>query len=189
MQKSKLLHKLIFVVLTISMTFIIFTGCKNSASNTVSAQQASGNSSSEANAASGNPGRNSDEMKKKIEDTINSLVSAGTINSDQGTKIIETLTTRPNNSNGGKKQPNSNNNTNNNNNENSQNNRQDRQNFNPLSKLVEDKTITQEQADTVMNKLRENGAFGFGRNNTSNGGRKPADNSNNNQQSNSSSAQ
>lgn len=189
MQKSKLLHKFIFVVLTISMTFIIFTGCKNSASNIASAQQANRNSN--------NNGKNSDEMKKKVEDTINSLISAGTLTSDQGTKITETLTTRPSNSNGEKRQPNSNNNNNNNSNNsnnnnndgNTQNNRQNRQNFNPLSKLVEDKTITQGQADAVMSKLRENGAFGFGRNNNSNGGQKPADSSNNDQQSNSSSAQ
>lgn len=163
MKKYNLLHKIIFVVLTISMTFSIITGCKKNTS--------SANPTQENSTTSSNQGKNSDDMKQKITDTINSLVSAGTINSDQGNKIIENLTTRSNNPKGGKKQTdsnsnNANNNTTNNNdnnankNQNPQNNKQGRQNFNPLSSLVDDKTITQEQADAVMNKLRENGAFG-----------------------------
>lgn len=177
MIKNKLLHKFILAVLTVSMSITFFTGCKSSSSNSNGTEKI-GATSSTADKTSNKNGKNSEEMKKNITDTINSLVTAGTINSDQGNKIIDSLTTMGRNRNNTDNNNNNNNNNNskaNNNNSGSKDKNQNRQSFNPLSKLVEDKTITQEQADAVMQKLRDSGAYGSRQN-----GKNPNNNNTNN---------
>ena len=97
------------------------------------------------------------QMKQKYQEKLKDLVSKGTINQTQSDKILTTLTTKKQGNgrqhNGGGQ-----------NKDNQGTNKGNRQNFNPLNKLVQDGTITQDQANTVWQALRGS----FSRNNNSN---------------------
>ncbi|GFZ33485.1 hypothetical protein CSC2_40110 [Clostridium zeae] len=197
MIKNVLSKKLVMLISAISITGLLLTGCSSSNKNT-QANAATQNQQGQQGQQNGrNFGANSEERKKQMEDSVNSLVSDGTITKDQGTKVLEALTTstqRPNgqkNNNNGNSQGNANNNTQNNNqqNQNNQNGQQasnnqngqnkgNRGNFNPLTKLVSDGTITQAQADKIMEKVRAN--MPQRQNNNSNNGATNNNNSSNN---------
>lgn len=145
-------------ILAISMSIFLFAGCQSSNNNTASAQTS--------NSTTQNTNRPSaEQMKKRIQDSIQPLVTAGTITQAQADKIVEAYTTRPA-GNGEKKkaqdngqnsgQNNQQNSTQNSGQNNGQGNGQNRQRNNPLSKLVSDGTITQAQADAVAQKIKEN---------------------------------
>lgn len=91
------------------------------------------------------------EMKKRMEANINELVTDGTLTKEQADKVLEVmLENQKRSSSQNNISPGSN-----------QGNGQSRQRISPLSELVKEGTITQEQADAVMEKTRGN----FRRNN------------------------
>jgi polyhydroxyalkanoate synthesis regulator phasin len=199
MRKNILSKKLVMLISVLSITGLLLTGCSSSNKNTQAnaATQDQQGQQSEQNGK--NFGANLEERKKQMEDSVNSLVSDGTITKDQGTKVLAALTSstqRPNgqkNNNNGNGQGNANSNNQNNNQQgqkgqqapNNQNGQSKgfRGNFNPLSQLVSDGTITQEQADKIMEKVRtampqrQNNNNGATNNNNSNNSNS---NSNNN---------
>lgn len=149
------------------MSIFLLTGCQSKSSESSSKQASAKSSNVDGNQSTkGRP--NADEMKKRMQDSISTLVVDGTINQSQGDKILEALTANTQRFNGDKKpQDNKQNNQQNtpqnkNNNNSSGNNTQySRQNGsagrnNSLSKLVSDGVITQAQADAVMQKIRGN---------------------------------
>lgn len=142
MKRHNFFSKSIKCLLAISMSIFLFAGCKSNSNNGAAA--ASSNQSS--TQSSSRP--NLDQMKKKIQDSIQPLVTAGTITQDQANKIVEAFTTR---SNGGGQ-----NRTQNKQQGNNQKNGQNRQRNNSLAKLVSDGVITQAQADAVMQKMKGN---------------------------------
>ncbi|GKU25951.1 hypothetical protein [Clostridium folliculivorans] len=204
MIKNVLSKKLVMVVSALSITGLLLTGCSSSNKNT-QANAATQNQQGQQRQQNGkNWAANSEERKKQMEDSVNSLVSDGTITKDQGTKVLEALTSstqRRNgqqNNNSGNSQGNANDNTQNNNqqNQNNQNNQQapsnqngqnkgNRGNFNPLSQLVSNGTITQAQADKIMEKVRAN--MPQRQNNNNNNGATNNNNSTNNNANNSTS--
>ncbi len=116
------------------MSILLLAGCQSKNTQSSNAQ---------------NTNRPSQEqMKKRMQDNIQPLVTAGTITQEQADKIIAAYTTRP----AGNKQNRSQDKQQNNN----QRNNQNRQKNNPLSKLVSDGVITQAQADAVMEKMKSN---------------------------------
>lgn len=170
---KKLLSYAITSLLIIGTVSFLFTGCGGKSAAASTNKSLAGNKT-------GNGPMNSDAMKKKMEDSISSLVTAGTITKDQESKIVDALTSGTRNFGGNRSsqgsqngaQNNTGNNgnasatnngnatTNNTGNSNTANNGQGRrgngQFANPLSKLVADKTITQAQSDAVMAKIRTN---------------------------------
>ena len=171
MKKNVLSKKLVMLISALSVTGLLLTGCSSSNKNTQA--NAATQSQGQQNQQNGkNFSANSEERKKQMEDSVNSLVSDGTITKDQGTKVLSALTSSTQRPNGQQNNNSSNNqgsaNSNNqNNNEQSQNGQKSpsnqngqskgiRGNFNPLSKLVSDGTITQSQADKIMEKVRAN---------------------------------
>lgn len=143
---------LIFSILTIML--LTLAGCQSKSNSTV--QASNGKTFSR-------KGFNPQQMKQKMEDGLKALVADGTITQSQSDKILAALSTnsysgrgqRTNNSNNNNQSSGTNNNSQSNNNSQA-NNGQNRQRFNPLSKLVSDGVITQTQADAVMQKLRGN---------------------------------
>ena len=168
MKNPSLLNSIAAFSLVVSMSLFLFTGCQSKSSESNSKQASAKSSSVDGNQSTkGRP--NADEMKKRMEDNINTLVADGTINQSQGDKILEALTANTQRFNGDKKpqdnkqnnQQNTPQNDNNNNNGSGNNTQYSRQNGNTgrnnaLSKLVSDGVITQAQADAVMQKIRGN---------------------------------
>lgn len=134
MKKHKLFKKTTVYLFSIGMSILLLAGCQSKNTQSSNAQ---------------NTNRPSQEqMKKRMQDNIQPLVTAGTITQEQADKIIAAYTTRP----AGNKQNRSQDKQQNNN----QRNNQNRQKNNPLSKLVSDGVITQAQADAVMEKMKSN---------------------------------
>lgn len=161
MKKNKKIYKIITALLVFGLVTFLFAGCQ---SNNASAKtQGNGR------------GFNQEQMKQRYSDKLKELVTNGTINQTQSDKILTALTTqmqggfRRSQSNG---QGNSESGNQSNNQNSAQGNQQNRQSFNPLSKLVQDGTITQQQADTVWQSLRGN------RNGNKNGSSNNSTNSN-----------
>lgn len=142
MRKFNIFGNVVALLLIVSMTAILFAGCQsneNKATQTASA------------------GANADQRKKQMQDNISSLVTDGTINQSQADKIVEVLTTntqRPSGQNNA--QGNAQKNLQENIQSNTQGSTQNRQTNSPLNKLVSDGTITQVQADAVMQKIGGN---------------------------------
>lgn len=189
MKKSKKsLKYAVASLLILSLASSLFMGCGSKTNAASSNKTVAGNNA-------GNGRMNTDAMKKRMEDSISSLVTAGTITKDQEAKILDALTTgkggfgrnRNGNQNSQGQQntngnsPNSGNNGNSSNSNNGQGQRHFGNGQNPLSKLVTDGIITQAQADAVMAKIRGN----MGRNNNGNSSNNN-NNSNNNGNNNSS---
>lgn len=154
MKKRKLLNKTIVTLLAISMSIFLFAGCQSDNSSA----QTAGNST-QSNRKNGNR-MSSEQMKQRVQDSIKPLVTAGTITQAQADKIVEAYTTRTNgngqNSTQNNQQTGQQNNQKSNQQGNSQASGQNRQRYNPLSKLVNDGVITQAQSDAVMEKMRGN---------------------------------
>ncbi|MBV7273567.1 hypothetical protein I6U48_11665 [Clostridium sp. PL3] len=146
MKKSNFFSKTMVTLVAVSMSVFLFAGCQSKSNDNNTAQAANNTTQ---NSKKPDPA----QMKQRMQDNLKALVTAGTITQAQSDKILEALTT-----NTGKKddQGKSQNNTQNNNQNNQQGNNQNRQRTNPLSKLVSDGTITQAQADAVMQKVRGN---------------------------------
>ncbi|PJI10516.1 MULTISPECIES: hypothetical protein [Clostridium] len=145
MKESKSFKKIVMLLFTVSLAIFLLAGCQK---NSASASNGSSNSSKKFDVS---------QMKQKYQEKLKDLVSKGTINQTQSDKILTTLTTRKRGNGGqhnrGGQNKDNQNNTNGN-----------RQNFNPLNKLVQDGTITQDQANTVWQELHGS----FSKNNNSN---------------------
>lgn len=157
LKKISLLRSVTVLLLIVSTSLFLFTGCQSKDGTGQTAKAKSNNK--------GNMVRpNADEMKKRMQDNIASLVTDGTINQSQADKILEALTANTQRFNGGTQsnnnQQNNQQNPQQNNQQNSPNNTQgnnrNMQKNNALSKLVSDGVITQAQADAVMQKIRGN---------------------------------
>ena len=141
MRKHNILGRIIICILAISISAVLIAGCQ---SKTTTTSSANGTTNKTTQGNSRQP--NADEMKSNID----SLITAGTITKDQGDKIIEALTAnRPQrgNAQGAPKANGEQGNT--------QNGGQRPKGNSPLSKLVSDGTITQAQADAVMQNMRK----------------------------------
>ncbi|GLC30830.1 hypothetical protein [Clostridium omnivorum] len=159
MKKHMLFNKIFILSLSAVISMGILAGCQNK--NTASAKQGTNKGQNK------NRQFNAEDMKKRMEENINSLVADGTINQSQADKIIEALTSNPQGFGGNgqrNKQNGQKNNGENNGQDNQNNNGQNRQGNNALNKLVTDGVITQAQADAVMQKIRGN--FTRNQNNT-----------------------
>ena len=159
--KMKVKKTIILAVAALCLTSFLFAGC------TAKSEAVKGNNKSKSQRSF-----NKDDMKKRVEDSIKSLIDDKTITKEQGDKIVEAYTNRTGGQGRGNRQGNPQNGQNNQgtqngqDNQNGQNNQgtqngqngnnQGRQRFNPLSKLVSDGTITQAQCDAVLAKLRGN---------------------------------
>jgi hypothetical protein len=139
MKKSKLIKKQLIFLLVFSLSFFIFAGCQSKIPATTSKANTTNSKSFKAGA-----------MKQKMKDSIKPLVANKTITQAQEDKIVAVLT--PMNS--GK------------NNENAQNKKSGQTNgtkdsktnkqLTALTKLVNDKVITQVQADAVTKAIKAN---------------------------------
>jgi polyhydroxyalkanoate synthesis regulator phasin len=141
MKKYNFLSKTTVCLITVSMSIFLFAGCQSSSTQAASTTT---QSSSTKNSNKLSP----EEMKKKVQDNIQPLVTAGTITQDQADKIVTAYTTRATGSGQNKSQDKQQNNQ--------QGNTQNKQKNNPLTKLVTDGVITQAQADAVMPKMKGN---------------------------------
>lgn len=144
MKKRKFFSKAASCLVAVSMSVVLFAGCQSSSKTT-----SQSNSTSTSQTSNAQPSH--EQMKKKIQDSIQSLVKAGTITQAQANKIITAYVSRPSGNNQNKL--------------NNQNKPTDKtkndggsqaknpQNKNPLSKLVDEGVITQAQANAVMQKI------------------------------------
>lgn len=148
MKKSKFFRKTLIALVVVIMSVGLFAGCQSKDNSGGADQTANNNTQS-----SKRP--DPEQMKKRMQDNIKSLVSDGTITQAQADKIVEVMTTnnRKKDSQGNQQNSNSNNNQSSN-----QNNNQNRPRNNALNELVSNGTITQAQADAVMQKIRGNSA-------------------------------
>ncbi|WP_238884597.1 hypothetical protein [Clostridium sp. YIM B02551] len=151
MKNKTILRKAIIPALVLGITASILTGCQ-SKNNSNNNKQANGKGYFKQGGQRIDP----EERKKQMQTNIDALVADGTITKDQGTKIIDALTSNTRNQNGQANNSKQDNNNSNNSNNNSQNGNKDRQRSNPLSKLVSDGVITQDQADKVLQKVMGN---------------------------------
>ena len=147
MKNSKLLRRVVGILLTIIALTAFLAGCGSSKDSSSTQKQSQGRFQ----------GRGSFDpaaMKTRYENGLKELVSDGTITQDQSDKVMSTLTANLDKM---QQQRNSNNNGQTNNTQ--QNNGQGRQNrirSNPLSELVSSGVITQAQSDAIMQKIRGN---------------------------------
>lgn len=142
MKKHNFFSKSVMCLLAITMSVALFAGCqsKDASSNT----KQTNTQTSQSN----NKKLSADEMKKRTQDSIKPLITAGTITQAQSDKIVETLTANRTNNSGQKKSQNGQ--------QGNQNSNQSKTKTSPLSKLVSDGVITQAQADAVMQKMKGN---------------------------------
>lgn len=154
MRKNSFTNKILISLLSITMAIFLFTGCQSSGTSSQS-KSASTSSTSKQTTSTENKTDNNDNMKEQMESDLKSLVTAGTITEEQSTKIIEALTTKPDSGKQNKPENNNQNNTEQPTQKNDEN-KPENGGASPLSKLVSSGTITQVQADAVMNKLKEN---------------------------------
>ncbi|WPC39964.1 hypothetical protein [Clostridium sp. JS66] len=148
MKKHNFLSKTTACLLAIGVSMALFAGCQSSSSNSGTASNATQSTSKQ----NGNK-PSAEQMKKRVQDSIQPLVTAGTITQAQADKIIAAYEARP----AGNGQKNKTQDNQQSSQQGStQNNGQNKQRFNPLSKLVSDGTITQAQADAVTQKMKEN---------------------------------
>lgn len=147
MAKFRTFNKIAIMLLVLTMSAFLIIGCQSK------------NNGSSQNSSSSNGRRtfNADAVKQRYEQDLQALVKAGTITQDQSTKILDSLTANMNNMGQGRRRTNNQGNSQNNTTQgNGNNNQTGKPRNNPLSKLVSDGVITQEQADKVMQGLRGN---------------------------------
>ncbi|MDF2678440.1 MAG: hypothetical protein K0Q97_2792 [Bacillota bacterium] len=148
MKGLKNLNKAVVILLAFTMSMFLFAGCqgKSATSSQNSTQNSAGGKKFDKNAT-----------KQNYQNKLQALVKDSTITQDQSNKILDKLTTNMNNDGrGGRRQNNSGNQQNNAQQNANGNNQTSRPRNNPLSGLVSNKVITQDQADKVMNALRPN---------------------------------
>ncbi|AWI05816.1 hypothetical protein [Clostridium drakei] len=143
MKKHTFLSKTVTCLLVLGVSMTLFAGCQssNNSGNT--------NNTTQSTKKQNKNKLSAEQMKKKVQDSIQPLVTAGTITQAQADKIIAAYEARPA-GNGQKNKPQDNQQSS------QQESTQNKQKFNPLSKLVSDGTITQAQADAVTQKMKEN---------------------------------
>lgn len=146
MRKCNFLNKTTVRLFAISMCIFLFAGCQSNNNK----QAASNNTQNRSTWNSNRP--STEQMKKRIQDGVQSLVTAGTITQNQADKIVTAYTTRPTGNGQNKAQDNKKDNQ-------QGNNGQNRRRNNPLSELVSDGIITQAQADAVVQKMRGNSTY------------------------------
>lgn len=150
-------NKIISGIIVAALSIAILAGCKSNSST--SSQNSTEKSTS-------NKSFNSEEMQEKFESKLKELVSAGTITEDQSTKILSTLTSsmskiggRGQRSDNGGGNPPYNGNSSQPENKDGENppknekNQYGQSGNNPLSQLVSDGVITEDQASKVMSAL------------------------------------
>lgn len=182
MKKHNLFSKSVMCLVTVAMSVSLFAGCGSKSSTS-----ASSGTTKQTTSQSSNKTSNSDERKTQIQESLKTLVTAGTINQTQSDKILTALTTKPDNKDGENKPPQDNGQNNNQNQQqsnqqengqaNSQGNNQNK-GKSPLSKLVTDGVITQAQADSVMQKISANMPKKNNEQSTSNNSSQPSQSSN-----------
>lgn len=173
MKKSNFFSKTMVTLVAVSMSVFLFAGCQSKSNDNSTAQTTN-------NTTQSSKKPDPAQMKQRMQDNLKALVTAGTITQAQSDKILEALTANTGKKDDqGKSQNNAqNNNQNNQQSNNQQGNNQNRPRNNPLSKLVSDGTITQAQADAVMQKIRGN----FNRKNNGQGSQSNTQSSQNNGQ-------
>lgn len=149
MKRRNFFSKTTACLLAIGMSIALFAGCQSNSST----QAASNTTQSSSKQNSNKP--SAEQMKKMVQDSLQPLITAGTITQAQADKIVTAYTTHPaGDGEKNKKQDKQQNNQQ----ENTQNKDENKQRVNPLSKLVSDGTITQAQSDAVIQKMKENSA-------------------------------
>jgi polyhydroxyalkanoate synthesis regulator phasin len=137
MKKSNFFSKSVICLVAVSMSVVLFAGCQSKAASTTAADTTKQTTTATKPSA--------DEMKKQTQESMKTLVTAGTITQAQSDKIVEALTANRGNKSGEKKQKSDQQSTD-----------KSKTRTSPLSKLVTDGTITQAQSDAVMAKMKEN---------------------------------
>jgi polyhydroxyalkanoate synthesis regulator phasin len=158
MKNSKSLKKVVMLLIAASLSTFLLMGCQSSSSSNSTTGTSSDSTSSNR--------PNMSQMKQNYETQLKALVTKGTINQTQSDKILATLTQgRQGHKPSGNGSGNYSHKGGNGGNGAQGGNGQNRQ-YNPLNKLVQDGTITQDQANTVWQQLR--GSFKGGNNGGSN---------------------
>ncbi len=144
MKKHNFFSKAVMCLIAISMSAALFAGCQSKTASSTAKQTSTETSQSN------NKKPNADEMKKQTQESMKTLVTAGTITQAQSDKIVAALTTKPADNKDGDKKPESNKD------DSKQTSDDSKTKISPLSKLVTDGVITQAQSDAVMAKMKEN---------------------------------
>lgn len=159
MKKHNLLSKATLSLIAVSMSVVLLGGCQSSKSNTDTSKVSSNSteSSSTKNTTSDTTQDSTkpteEQMKTQTQESIQPLITAGTITQAQADKIVTALSTRPAKNSDNQSKPQDNGQTTQQ--EKPQNDGQIGKGG-PLSQLVTDGVITQAQADAVMEKVRGN---------------------------------
>lgn len=140
--KRSNIKKLMSIFLAASISIIALTGCSSNKTSSTSSATASSNGYAH---NKGNRNFNPSAMKTRYETVLKGLVADKTITQDQSDKILAEVTQNMNKP----RQQNSNQNSQNSNHANGGNRK------NQLSSLVSSGVITQAQADTINQKLRD----------------------------------
>lgn len=166
MKKNTLLNKALLLSLSAVISMSIFAGCQSKTAKANAAKQGTTKGQRQ------NGQLNTEDMKKKMEENLNSLVADGTINQSQADKILEALTANPQGFGGNGKKNNQNGNQSNgqqngqndkqNNGQNSQqnsqqNNGQDKQNNNGQNK--QNNNNQNKQGNNALTKLVTDGVI------------------------------
>lgn len=149
MKKMKCRNKVLMFLIVASLSVFLLMGCQSSSTSATNNTKR---------------GINSAQMKQKYEDKLKELVTKGTVTQAQSDKILTAVTAQRQGGYNRKQSSGQNNTSGSQGNNNTSENQQNRQSYNPLTKLVQDGTINQTQADTVWQDLRS----GFSRKGTSN---------------------
>lgn len=161
MKRKNFFSKAMILLLTVSMSIFIFAGCQSKDNSS------GGNQTTNKSAKAGNK-LSPEEMKKRMQDSIQPLVADGTITQAQSDKIVEALSTNTrrkdgnassqNNGQGNSGTDQKSNGQQDKSQDNKQNNNngQNKPRNNAINKLVSDGVITQAQADAVMKKIGGN---------------------------------
>ena len=140
MKKLNYFKNIVICLITVCMSAAVFIGCQSKSITSSTSKSTT----------------SSDDRKTQIQNSIKSLVTDGTITQSQSDKIVTALTSKPTgNQQGGQPsgQASSQSNSKPSGKPGDNQNEGQKPKNSPLSKLVSDGTITQAQADAVMQKL------------------------------------